>query len=446
MEKSALSIAAKINNKIKAIRIIAVILAAVLLIFPPINLIFRIVGAIIVLILAVFLARKVRLSVLNILTNDCDPELFKYVCHATFPKGSTDFYDALSSLYSGDFDTLAELTAKLVRTNNNPVTKITYLDAFTTGAFIAGDFQMCGDTIEKVIDLIKKTKLKEDLKNTYITKYNFFKSFISCDYKDALDQLENREKLTAEKSNNAQKFIHCYYKGITLYYSGKTSEAKEQFEMITSKNPKLYICKKAYDYLDAIDKGEFTAVGSVSFKESYEKGLLDTDSESQIPNKKDGKKKTFSAVIAVVLIVIAVICFINIPGIKQGSAYDVIADDIEINNILATIKIDDEYSVFIFDTPYDEIGTAYLKYHDNGKYSLCIAQASTSDSYISDDSNYCIYASGKSPRVYFDITNDESSIPENSQATEFTVNGENYYFYIIRTEVKYNYANSYTAY
>ena len=90
----------------------------------------------------------------------------------------------------------------------------------------------------------------------------------------------------------------------------------------------------------------------------------------------------------------------------------------------------------------DEIGVAYLKNAHNDKYAFCISYVAAPEIYLEKDNGYYITASGKAQRVYFDITDNEKLIPDNSQITEFTHNGKTYYFYVFKTEEKYNFSNS----
>lgn len=122
---------------------------------------------------------------------------------------------------------------------------------------------------------------------------------------------------------------------------------------------------------------------------------------------------------------------------------NVINSDIEISEVSRIIPLDDEYSLATFSTTQDEIGVAYLKNRKNDKYSYYISYVATPEIYCEKDNGYYITARGDAKMVYFDITDDLRSIPENCEIKGFTHNGKEYYLYI--TDITYEYTSASTC-
>ncbi|MGN1202120.1 MAG: hypothetical protein ACI4RF_02405, partial [Eubacterium sp.] len=379
---------------------------------------------------------NIKASSVNILYDDCEPQIYYAVCHGIYPNTSTAFNDANAAYFIGDFKSVAAICSTMLKDKLNKILKLNCLNLLASSAFLSGDFELCREICDQARAHMSSLKLKQENKSFYSARYDFFLNFINCDYAAALKNLEVCKGTCVSKQKNSYKLIMCYHTAVTLYYSNKTEEAKAQFEKITAAAPNFFILEKSQLYLNAIENNTFVPIDSISLREAYENGM-------QSPPKPINKRKQIASII--ILLVLVSVCIYNvlqIPGIERGSAYEVISSDYEVNEICETIALDDDYSLCIFTTPYDEIGVAYLKNCGDNEYSYCISYIAEPEIYSEQDNGYFIYASGKTPRVYFDITDDKAAAPPNSSITEFTYNNDVYYFYIFDTEVKYNLGNA----
>ena len=435
-EKLILSKVKKIKNKFRLINIIAAILVISVYFYVPINVAYKLIVILAVIILAFYLKTKVRLAVTDILYNDCDPQTYYAVCHGIYMDGTTAFIDAQVAYFIGDFKSAAGIIFSQLKLKQRKTVKIQYLDLLANVAFFSGDFELCQSTCEEVKELLQELRGRTAVKESYYVKYDFFQNFINCDYVGALKNVERRKGVAVKKQKNSYKLIMHYYTAITLYYSNKSQEAKAEFEKIISASPKFFILDKAEAYIKSIDEDSFLPVDSVSLKEIRE------NAGAPMQNIIIKKEKNKRIIIAILLIVIGIVLISKTPGAQNGTAYDVISVDKQVSEVFGTIPIDDDYSLCIFATPYDEIGVAYLKNHGEDRYSYYLSRSTMHYSFLKPNNVYYIDAIGKAPRVYYDITDDKTEIPEDRNVTEFTFNDNTYYFYIIKTETEYHFFNS----
>ena len=435
-EKRILSKIKEIKNKCRLINIIAIISAFAVYLFVPTNIAYKLIVILAVIILAVYLKTKVSLVATDILYNDCDPQTYYAVCHGIYLEGTTAFFDAQVAYFIGDFKSAAGIIFSQLKLKQRKTVKIQYLDLLANVAFFSGDFELCLSTCEEVKELLQELRGRASVKESYYVKYDFFQNFINCDYVGALKNVEQRKGVAVKKQRNSYKLTMHYYTAITLYYSNKSQEAKAEFEKIISASPKFFILDKAEAYIKSIDEDSFLPVDSVSLKEIRE------NAGAPMQNIIIKKEKNKRIIIAILLIVIGIVLISKTPGAQNGTAYDVISVDKQVSEVFGTIPIDDDYSLCIFATPYDEIGVAYLKNHGEDRYSYYLSRSTMHYSFLKPDNVYYIDAIGKAPRVYYDITDDKAEIPEDRNVTEFTFNDDTYYFYIIKTETEYHFFNS----
>lgn len=435
-EKRAVSLIKKIKSRINAVKATAIILiiAALLL---PINIFLRIPIMLFIAIVSIIIIFQIRGSSLKILTDECDPETYYAVVHGVYIPGTTALTDAQVSFFIGDFyASVKNISAQLAR-RQNPLSEFEYTFLLAQNAFFAGDFEMCTDACEKAEKLLSTLKVKEANKNAYECSLDFYSHYISGDYNGAIHILKSRREKSPSKAANASRVLTDYCWAVTHYYNGDINEAVKYFNAVIDFSPKFFIAQRAEQYLQAIHNNEIMEIEHNSLDEAFETGraLPPTDVKRKT-------KKGKSLLVGILLIAVGMLMILNIPGIKSGEAYDVISRDTEIDGICEMIDVDDDYSLCIFDTPYDEIGVACLKNSGDNKYTYCISYAAEPEIYLYDDNGYYIYASGEAPRIYFDITDDAALVPENSEMTKFYSKGKEYCFYIFKTEYKYNYWNS----
>ena len=79
------------------------VLAVLEIIFLPVNLGYRIILGLLIIMEENLILIKIKRSTLNILYNDCDPQTYYAVCHGIYPEGSTAFFDADTAYFMGDF-------------------------------------------------------------------------------------------------------------------------------------------------------------------------------------------------------------------------------------------------------------------------------------------------------------------------------------------------------
>lgn len=429
----------EIKRKVKWTKSVFVIAVILLLLFVPVHFSVRALIAVLFLLAEMIIITKIKNASVNILYNECDPQSFYAVCHGIFPQGTTSFYDAEVSYFIGDFQSVARNVSATLNGKLNMVSKFQYLNLLTSAAFCCGDFALCNEMSIRAKTLLSELRINEKAKKGYLNRYDFFSSFINEKYDDARNFLDKCKSANESKQLNSYKLMMCYYTALTLYYSGETQQAKKAFENIITAAPEFFILERAKAYVSAVDNNVFLPYESVSLKNSFEEGKHQAP-----PEGKTNKKRQISTVLLLVLLlVIIIICLSNIPGMERGSAYDVIRSEMDIREICASTAVDDNYTIFIFTTEYDEIGIAYLKNQGKLIYSYCMSNAFPPEAYLEDDEGYYIKASGNTEKVYFDITNDKSYIPENSNVTDFEYNGKTYYFYIFNTEKAYSFFNSF---
>lgn len=428
----------EIRKNVKIAKLTGMSIVFLVIFFLPVHYTYRAIIAVAVALVSLFIMRKIRLSADDILYDECDPHTYYAVSHGIYPKDSTSYIDALTAYFIGDFGSAAGLLSSLLKRKSIRTVKLQYLDLLASVSFCAGDFDLCRQTVEELKALLTNMKIKPDIRNVYSARYDFFIHFMNCDYQSALERLKVCKAAGADKQKNTYKFMMCYYTAIALYYSNKIPEARAEFELIAKLEPKIFATEKAKAYIHAIDNNEFMPIGSVSLKEFCEKAA-----DLPVLTREDKRKLKLSVCLLALCVGFAVICTFEMPELKRDTAFNVINSDIEISEVSRIIPLDDEYSLATFSTTEDEIGVAYLKHRKNDKYSYCISYVATPEIYCEKDNGYYITAKGNAQKVYFDITDDLKSIPENCEIKGFTHNGKEYYLYI--TDITYEYTSSNTC-
>lgn len=428
----------EIRKNVKIAKLTGMSIVFLVILFLPVHYTYRVIIAVAVALISLSIMRKIRLSADDILYDECDPHTYYAVSHGIYPKDSTSYIDALTAYFIGDFGSAAGLLSSLLKRKSIRTVKLQYLDLLASVSFCAGDFDLCRQTVEELKALLTNMKIKPDIRNVYSARYDFFIHFMNCDYQSALERLKVCKAAGADKQKNTYKFMMCYYTAIALYYSNKIPEARAEFELIAKLEPKIFATEKAKAYIHAIDNNEFMPIGSVSLKEFCEKAA-----DLPVLTREDKRKLKLSVCLLALCVGFAVICTFEMPELKRDTAFNVINSDIEISEVSRIIPLDDEYSLATFSTTEDEIGVAYLKNRKNDKYSYCISYVATPEIYCEKDNGYYITAKGNAQKVYFDITDDLKSIPENCEIKGFTHNGKEYYLYI--TDITYEYTSSNTC-
>lgn len=428
----------EIRKNVKIAKLTGMSIVFLVIFFLPVHYTYRAIIAVAVALVSLFIMRKIRLSADDILYDECDPHTYYAVSHGIYPKDSTSYIDALTAYFIGDFGSAAGLLSSLLKRKSIRTVKLQYLDLLASVSFCAGDFDLCRQTVEELKALLTDMKIKPDIRNVYSARYDFFIHFMNCDYQSALERLKVCKAAGADKQKNTYKFMMCYYTAIALYYSNKIPEARAEFELIAKLEPKIFATEKAKAYIHAIDNNEFMPIGSVSLKEFCEKAA-----DLPVLTREDKRKLKLSVCFLIVCTCFAVAFTFEMPELKRDTAFNVINSDIEISEVSRIIPLDDEYSLATFSTTEDEIGVAYLKNRKNDKYSYCISYVATPEIYCEKDNGYYITARGNAQKVYFDITDDLKSIPENCEIKGFTHNGKEYYLYI--TDITYEYTSASTC-
>lgn len=428
----------EIRKNVKIAKLTGMSIVFLVIFFLPVHYTYRAIIAVAVALVSLFIMRKIRLSADDILYDECDPHTYYAVSHGIYPKDSTSYIDALTAYFIGDFGSAAGLLSSLLKRKSVRTVKLRYLDLLASVSFCAGDFDLCRQTVDELNTLLANMRMNADVKSIYCARYDFFIHFMNCDYQSALEGLKVCKAVGADKQKNTYKFMMCYYTAIALYYSNKIPEARAEFELIAKLEPNIFVTEKAKGYIRAIDNNEFMPIGSVSLKESCEQA-------SDLPalTREDKRKLKLSICFLIVCVSFAVICTFEMPELKRDTAFNVINSDVEISEVSRIIPLDDEYSLATFSTMEDEIGVAYLKNRKNDKYSYCISYVATPEIYCEKDNGYYITARGDAKKVYFDITDDLRSIPENCEIKGFTHNGKEYYLYI--TDITYEYTSASTC-
>ncbi len=437
-EKKILSKVKEIKNKCALINIIFIISVLTVCVFLPINFLYKFIIALVIAIVSMIIKSKIKASVADILYDDCDPQTYYAVCHGIYPNGATALCDIQTAYFIGDFKLSARIISSQLQKRMSDFLRLEYLGLLASSAFCAGDFELCADTVKRAKKILQKLKIKDEIKRSFEARFNFFLHFINSDFISALKSLEQCKSINESRQKNTYKLMMRYYTGITFYYSNRPQEAKAEFEFITSIKHKLFVFERAKKYINAIENNSFLPIESISLKEECEK------SETYNPklNKEEKRKAIISAAVLLICVATAAVFISNIPGMEKGSEYKVISSDCDVSEILQTVPLNDRYSLCIFSTPYDEVGVAYLKNYGDDKYSYCVSYVAEPEIYLEQDDGYYINASGNTPKIYFDITDDTALIPKEGKIKKFTFNDREYYFYIFKSEIKYSFFNS----
>lgn len=431
-ERRVLEEVKRIKRRTIVVKTMAIILVIAVMLLP-VKSIFKLFLILVIVVIAVMLVSKIKGSFLHILYDECDAKTFYGVCRGVYPQGEAVLYEALTGFFIGDFEGSVRLASSALTAKQIAMSRFEFTSLIADNAFVAGDFEMCRHFSNQALELLGRIKVKEELKRGYTSKFNYFISFMNGDYAAAISAFNFK----GDDAKNSSKLMSLYYLALACYYNGDTEKSAKLFEEIVNKPPKFFITKKAEQYLSAIKNNEFVEIKSGSLSNAYEQGRVPV---KPVPVTKS--KRVRSILVMVILIVVAVMSITQLPGMASGSAYDVIANEEPINEVCKMLPLDEEYTLCIYNTEYDEIGVAYLKNKGDNKYSYCISYVGSPEMYTEEDDGYYMYASGETPKVYFDITDNKELIPDGSQITEFESNGNTYYFYITKTEVKNHFANA----
>lgn len=378
-----------------------------------------------------FIRSKIRDGIIDILYTDCDPQFYYAVCKEIEKNRENKILDIIVSEFTGDYQKCIKLCKSLLKLKMKPVRKAYFLQIMAKAAFEGGDFQLCSDVCKELSLLAMSKKMNKKYVHNITIRCSFYEAFINCDYDNALKQLD--KCMSVSKQKNTYKAAMQYYKGLTLYYSGNFDKARVCFEE-AAKAPKLKVAELSKEYIESIEAGEIKVIAQNTFDSEIE----------DVPSKPKDKMPMVKKIITLILFFIFLFCGFQIGNISRGPLPDVLSDDenFSVTSVAKTIHIDNDYYICIFTTDTNEIGVSYLESIGNNKYKAPVSYKTSPYTYVHYDNGYYIYLAGKTHKVYFDITDDESKIPREKKSEEFSAFGEKYYFYYSTDEKEYHFLNA----
>ncbi|MCM1114076.1 MAG: hypothetical protein NC397_01110 [Clostridium sp.] len=425
-KEKAVEIVKKYKGRVRTIQALGIGLTACVLAFAPVNMLYRILIVLCLIIIAAVVYNKtVKRNIDNILYNDCNPRLYYLV---TKGMGFNNIAKDIDVAYFiGDFNKAYQLCTYVMHKAPQKA-KPFYLKTLCSIQFLSGNFDDCKDTYNRLIEAMNRAKYSDKVKAYYTSIPEFFLYFIDGSYDKALEQLNKCENV--KKAANTYRNIIKYYYALTYYYSGKFDLAEQFFKDTAATCPAMYIAESSEKYLSESSIIKFPQIPLTDTKNNMD--IADT----QLPKIKPSKILVLCALL--ILIVILVVSIINL---NTGTMEDTLSkNDIQINEICKTLCIDENYTICIFNTEDYDIGVSLFENKADDKYKYCISYTGIDDMMISDGGEYYVTASGTSPRIQFGITEDDS-IPDNYQSVHFTSYNKSYCFYYTIGEEEYHFAN-----
>ncbi|MGN1421048.1 MAG: hypothetical protein ACI4XC_06005 [Eubacterium sp.] len=376
----------------------------------------------------------------GLLFDECDPKLYFTVSKGIFRRNDLG-RDMLVSRFIGDYQKSISIGLNALQSKLTTSVRVFYYTDVLASAFIGGDFNLCKSKSEELLSFIKGAKIKKSEAENLTARCNFFLTFIGCDYEKALEYLDTC--MSHPNQKNSYKSIMQYYKGITLYYSGKMAEASECFKCVCSISPEFDIAKKSEEYIKAIEADELKLIEI----RSYNTVVPPTVSVSQ-----EIKKIKMPIHKKIILVILCIIAFISVVQLISHTNREYTKEELpfvieesegfQVESIDKAVKIDDDHEICIFTTSDDTIGVTYLKKSEEDKYKYSLSYICDKGSIMYSDTDYYITVSGKSKKVNFSITDNPQDVSPNERAVEFSSNGEKYYFCYTTDDEKYHFSNS----
>lgn len=424
----------QITNTIKSLKrkartvtllIIVIAFAILFLVEPPI----KYVLIILLIIVNLLLSSKI-LTAEYLLYDECNPKLYYAVVQGTLKQVPID-KQVIVAEFIGDYSSAIQISNSLIEKSKNDLVKLVHLTNISRNAFLAGDFELCQKTLDKFNALATGKKIN----NQQLLKNDFYISFINKEYvksKELLADFESSVKRT-RKSFDCQML---FYKAIVNFSLGDIETANSQFESIVSNFPNMYLAEKSKIYLN----GTIDELKDIKISETPTE--LPETAKLVKPNKKEIIKP-------IICIVILIGCIIGGIYSISNDANDTIEqaieeyDDIAVTNIENSIKVDDEYSIILYENVEESLGVAYVK----TKYDKFVCKISNYDDYSqTENENYWakMHVSGSTREISYKFFNDKNDAPKEYSILPIEYNNKTIYFcYKLKAKQKY-YSNLYS--
>ena len=238
--------------------IIIILLSGIALaVFLPINIVLRILLAILFVIVAslIVTTTAIRKYVNPILSEELDPQKFYTVCYGVNNRSYFAKEEIAVAFLLGDYDSVVNICSQKLTDKGRKSQKTFYLTYLARVYFYTGDFEKLNDICDDIYKLIKQEN-KDEFIEKYLPMIAYFKHYLAEDFdycKTLYKNLLKNERFCNTKLSKIQ--INLLY-AISCYKTQDYPNAKILFEYIVSQAPKLNYSKIAQQYLSSINSNE----------------------------------------------------------------------------------------------------------------------------------------------------------------------------------------------
>lgn len=362
----------------------------------------------------------------DILHKELDPQRYHTLCHATSTVSVYNLEDIQTAYYVGDYGNAIGIIKDKLTTIKTKTVIPQYQHFLALCYFETGQF-------DKLISLIPEFRKRipdardKHYKRIYTAFANYYENFLKGDYGKCFEIGKIAESLPDVLQLKSLNYNLTFYQGMALFYAGQRYEAKPFFENCVYGCPKFNYSVLAKKYLDVTESENITDYSQMAAP------MTEYTPQEIIPTEKVklGKKELSSVVIAGIIIV-AIVIIANLSAIKT-TPEKAIGDYCEVNRILTTIPIDEENSLYVYDSFDLLVGVAAVETKNERNYECHMNTAY--DLWVWEEyDDFGFELADIDKTIIYDITDDEKDIPENAVSDSFEIDGKTYYIYIISIE------------
>ncbi len=407
--------------------VIVVIIAFVFAIFIQSPIKYFLVAALIIAGLITF--TKIR-DTARILYEDCNPQLY-YAVEQGLNKQVPELRQIHVAEFIGDYSSAIQLSQNMLQKTKIQILRMGYIAEITHSAFMAGDYELCKNSIS---DYKSTASGRKD--GVVVKRDEFYSAYIDGNYSLSKQLLGEMSALVKQKTNSFDCMM-LYYGALTDYALNDFEAASTQFKELAERFPNMHLATVAKAYLNGIENNEAVAVLPPKAAD------LPPSAEMTTIQKKD----IFKMIFLLAGIFACVFIAPKLLGISNSADTPLQAiqkyEDVQATEINYTLQIDEKYSVCIFSSD-DSLGVAYLK--TIGSKYLCKIAASDSELLTDNEFDYIpskMHSAGKSSEIVYLWVYNENEVPQGYDFVPIQAKGKNLIFCYKLREPRQYYFNSY---
>lgn len=349
----------------------------------------------------------------KILVEDLNPKLFKDVIYTAKLHTILLFDEIYASYLLGDYQTVVNMCYLKLDDKACKNQSAYYLHFLARVYFDTSDFDKLREVCNKFDEFVLSKKHGEKIEQQY-NVFKFYKFYLNEEYDSAK---EFYERLLVDPMMAATKLSEIQMKytyALTCYYVKEFEKANEMFSYVKHEAPMLVFATLADRYLSLEADGN----PKQYVPESNE--VLASEEKLIVKTKRNAK---ISMVIVAILVAYVIFTFVSFN--KSGTAFEVIAANESISEIVEMVEVNDKKDVLcLYETTYDEIGVAYLEFVEEDKYRLGQTTSGWHNAFF-----YKMEVAKSDLEILFSISEEGDELPDEvHERVEFDMGEKTWFF------------------